>query len=448
MKVSALFPLFLLPFVAHAQRSAVIKHAVLIDGSGGAPLQDAALLLENGRIARIAPSGRIEAPADAERIDASGKTVIPGIINLHGHVGLTKGLIQAQENYTRANVVENLRTYAAYGVTTTTSMGTDLDLIAGIRDEIDDGKLPGIARVVSALQGFTVRNGYPTHAPGVKGLAQEVTSVEGARKRVDALADKGARIVKMWVDDHHGTFDKLTPDLYEAIIDQAHKRGLIAAAHIYELEDAKGLVDAGLDALVHSIRDKEVDASLTRRLLAKNVAYAPTLTREKSTFAYADGPEWLADPFFANRVEASLLTALRTDLRETQAKDPERQVNIDGFHMAMRNLKKLADAGVRIGFGTDTGPPGRFPGYFEHWEAELMVEAGLTPMQVIQSFSKYASEALRIDRERGTLAEGKYADLILLNRSPLGNIRNLREMDTVFIGGVKVKPAGPAQRAR
>lgn len=448
MKVSALLSFFLLPLAAHAQRAIVIEHAVLIDGSGGAPLHDAALLLENGRIARIAPSGLIEAPADAERIDASGKTVIPGMINLHGHVGLTKGLVQAQENYTRANAVENLRTYAAYGVTTTTSMGTDLDLIVGIGEAIDGGKLTGTARVVSALQGFTVPNGYPTHAPGVKGLAQETASAEDARKRVDVLAGKGARIVKMWVDGHHGTFDKLTPDLYGAIIDQAHKRGLIAAAHLYELEDAKGLVDAGLDAIVHSVRDKEVDAGLIRRLLAKNVIYAPTLTREKSTFAYADGPAWLDDPFFANRVDAALSAALRTDLREAQAKDPERQINIDGFHMAMRNLKKLADAGVRIGFGTDTGPPGRFPGYFEHWEAELMVEAGLTPMQVIRSFSKNASEALRIDRERGTLAEGKYADLILLNKNPLGNIRNLREMEAVFIGGVKVKPAGTAPRAR
>lgn len=448
MRVSALLPFFLLPFAAHAQRATVIEHAVLIDGSGGAPLHDAALLLENGRIARIAPSGLIAAPADAERIDASGKTVIPGMINLHGHVGLTRGLVQAQENYTRANAVENLRTYAAYGVTTTTSMGTDLDLIVGIGDATDGGKLTGTARVVSALQCFTVPNGYPTHAPGVKGLAQETASAEDARKRVDVLAGKGARIVKMWVDGHHGTFDKLTPDLYGAIIDQAHKRGLIAAAHLYELEDAKGLVDAGLDAIVHSVRDKEVDAGLIRRLLAKNVIYAPTLTREKSTFAYADGPAWLDDPFFANRVDAALSAALRTDLREAQAKDPERQINIDGFHMAMRNLKKLADAGVRIGFGTDTGPPGRFPGYFEHWEAELMVEAGLTPMQVIRSFSKNASEALRIDRERGTLAEGKYADLILLNKNPLGNIRNLREMEAVFIGGVKVKPAGTSPRAR
>ena len=276
--------------------------------------------------------------------------------------------------------------------------------------------------------------------PGVKGLAQEVTSPADARERVDKLAAKGASVVKMWVDDHHEHFDKLTPELYGAIIDQAHKRGLVAAAHLYELEDAKGLVDAGLDAIVHSVRDYEVDADLIRRLLAKNVVYSPTLTRENSTFAYADGPEWLDDPFFSNSIEADLMAALKTTLRDNQKKDPERQINIDGFQMAMRNLKTLADAGVRIGFGTDTGPPGRFPGYFEHWETELMVEAGMTPMQVIQSFSKNASEALRIDRDRGTLAEGKRADLIILKKNPLGNIRNLREMESVFIGGVRVTP--------
>ncbi len=437
--------LFLLALIGGAQGAIIIEHATLIDGSGGAPLQDAALVIDDGRIVRIGPTGQVKPPPGATVIDATGKTVVPGIINLHGHVGLTKGLTQAQAHYTRANAIDNLRTYAAYGVTTTTSMGTDLDLIVGIRDEIDSGSLPGLARVLPALQGFTFQAGYPTHVPGVKGLAQEVTSPADARARVDNLAAKGVSLVKMWVDDHHERFAKLTPALYGAIIDQAHKRGLIAAAHLYELEDAKGLVDAGLDAIVHSVRDHEVDADLIRRLLAKNVTYSPTLTRENSTFAYADGPEWLADPFFSNRIDGSLMAALKTTLRDTQKKDPERQINIDGFHMAMRNLKTLADAGVPIGFGTDTGPPGRFPGYFEHWEAELMVEAGLTPMQVIQSFSKNASEALRIDRDRGTLAEGKRADLIVLNKNPLGNIRNLREMDTVFIGGVRVSPVKTTQ---
>ena len=125
-------------------------------------------------------------------------------------------------------------------------------------------------------------------------------------------------------------------------------------------------------------------------------------------------------------------------MRDTQSMDPEQAINRENFRVAMRNLKRLADAGVKIGLATDTGPPGRFPGYFEHWEAELMVEAGLTPMQVIVSFSKNASEALGIDRDFGTLAEGKVADMILLNSSPLGNIRNLREIDTVYIGGQPV----------
>ena len=130
---------------------------------------------------------------------------------------------------------------------------------------------------------------------------------------------------------------------------------------------------------------------------------------------------------------------LRTTFRDTQQSDPELEINRENFRMAMRNLKALSDAGVKIAFGTDTGPPARFAGYFEHWEAELMVEAGLTPMQVIVSFSKNASEALGIDRDFGTLAEGKVADMILLNSNPLGNIRNLRDIDTIFIGGQPVE---------
>ena len=198
--------LFLLALIGGAQGAIIIEHATLIDGSGGAPLQDAALVIDDGRIVRIGPTGQVKPPPGAKVIDATGKTVVPGIINLHGHVGLTKGLTQAQAHYTRANAIDNLRTYAAYGVTTTTSMGTDLDLIVGIRDEIDSGSLPGLARVLPALQGFTFQAGYPTHVPGVKGLAQEVTSPADARRRVDNLAAKGVSVVKMWVDDHHERF--------------------------------------------------------------------------------------------------------------------------------------------------------------------------------------------------------------------------------------------------
>lgn len=431
--------LLLLPLIAAAQRPLVIENVTLVDGSGGPPTLNATLLVVDGRIALIGEGGTLQISGEPQVVDGRGKTLVPGIINLHGHVGLTKGLVQAQENYSRENVIDNLRTYASYGVTTTTSLGTDMEAVLGVRDEISRGDLPGLARVLTAMHGFTTPNGYPTKAPGVKGLALEVTTPAEARQHVDRLADQGVELVKMWVDSHHGAFEKLKPRLYGAIIDQAHERGLLAVAHLYELADAKQLVEAGLDLIVHSVRDADVDRGLIRRLLAQGVTYSPTLTREQSTYVYADSPKWLDDPFFGRGVGTSLVQELRTTLRDTQLDDPELKINRENFRMAMRNLKTLSDAGVKIGFGTDTGPPARFPGYFEHWEAELMVQAGLTPMQVIVSFSKNASEALGIDRDFGTLAEGKAADMILLNSNPLGNIRNLRDIETVFIAGQPVE---------
>ena len=428
----------LLPLVVAAQRPLVIENVTLVDGSGGPPTLNATVIVLGGRIAVIGEGGAYQISGDPWVIDGEGKTLIPGIINLHGHVGLTKGLAQSQENYSRENVIDNLRIYASYGVTTTTSLGTDMDAVLGVRNDVNRGTLPGLARVRTALHGFTTPNGYPTHVPGVKGLALEVATPAEARQHVDRLAEKGAELVKMWVDSHHGTFEKLKPSVCRAIIDQAHERGLRAVAHLYELADAKLLVEAGLDMVVHSVRDADVDRGLIRRLLARGVTYSPTLTREQSTYVYADAPDWLADPFFTRSVEAGLVDELRTNFRDTQQTDPELEINRENFRMAMRNLKTLSDAGVKIGFGTDTGPPARFAGYFEHWEAELMVEAGLTPMQVIVSFSKNASEALGIDRDFGTLAEGKVADMILLNSNPLGNIRNLRDIHTVFIGGQPV----------
>ncbi len=432
-----LMPAALVAVLSLSAQVTVFQHADVIDGSGGPVLRDATLIVAEGKI-RLLAAGKANVPPSAQVVDLSGKTVIPGIINLHGHVGMTRGLAQGSAHYTRENVAANLLTYARYGVTTTTSMGTDLDLMVRIRDEQRRGHLSG-ARVFTALQGFTTRGGYPTHVPGVKGVAQEVTSAAQARHWVDQLADKGADVVKMWVDDHHDTFEKLSPAVYGAIIKQAHKRGMKAFAHLYELEDAKGLVRAGLDVMAHSIRDREVDDELIALLKKNKVTAVATLSREKSTFIYADSPPWLSDPFFVKSTTADVIQGIRTDLKARQAKDPEREINQKGFEMAKRNLKRLSDGGVRIGFGTDTGPPARFPGFFEHWEMEMMVESGLTPMQVIESFSKGAAEALGVEKEFGTLAKGKAADFIVLDKDPLADIRNTRAIHAVYLGGKKVE---------
>ncbi|MEX2301043.1 MAG: amidohydrolase family protein [Bryobacterales bacterium] len=416
----------------------VLNNATVIDGTGAAPVEGQAIIMADGKIREMGPAAQIEIPEGAQVVDVSGKFVIPGIINLHGHVGMTKGLVQDIKNYTRENADENLKTYALYGVTTTTSMGTDADIILEIRDEQRRGKVNG-ARVFTALQGFTALGGYPTKVPGVKGVAQEVASAAQARARVDQLADKGADIAKMWVDTHHGEYPKISEEIRKAIIEQAHKRRMLAFAHLYELADAKSLMDAGLDMMAHSVRDKVVDKELISKIKSRNATYVPTLMREISTYVYSDPPEWLDDPFFTKRVDAMTIQAVKTKLKATQSDPKTVEQGKQDLKMAMRNLKLLADAGVRIGFGTDTGPPARFPGFFEHMEMELMVESGLKPMDVIVAFSKTASETLRVQKEFGTLAKGKAADLIVLEKNPLENIRNTRSIDAVYLAGRKVE---------
>ena len=416
----------------------VLNHATVIDGTGGAPREDVAIVMANGKIREMGPSAEVNIPEGAQVEDVSGKYIIPGIMNLHGHVGMTKGLVQDMKNYTRENAERNLKTYAIYGVTTTTSMGTDNDLILEIRDEQRRGIVNG-ARVFTALQGFTALGGYPTRVPGVKGVAQEVASPAQARARVDQLADKGADIAKMWVDTHHGEYPKIAEPVCKAIIEEAHKRKMLAFAHLYELDDAKNLVDDGLDMIAHSVRDKPVDKELIDKIKKHNVTYVPTLMREMSTYIYSESPVWLDDPFFTKRVDAATIHALKTTFKETQSNPKTIEEGKQDLKMAMRNLKVLADSGVRIGFGTDTGPPARFPGVFEHMEMELMVEAGLKPMDVIVAFSKTASETLRVQDEFGTLAKGKAADLIVLDKDPLENIRNSRSIDTVYLAGKKVE---------
>jgi imidazolonepropionase-like amidohydrolase len=341
-------------------------------------------------------------------------------------------------NYTRENVDQNLKTYALYGVTTTTSMGLDSDLILEIRDEQRRGKVSG-ARVFTALQGFTALGGYPTKVPGVKGTAQEIGTAAQARARVDQLADKGADIAKMWVDTHHGEYPEISAEIRQAIIEQAHKHRMLAFAHVYELADAKSLVDAGIDVLAHSVRDRAMDRDLIDQIKKRNVTYVPTLIREQSTYFYSESPIWLDDPFFAKRVAPATIQAAKTKLKAAQSDPKAIEQGKEDFNMAVRNLKALKAAGARIGFGTDTGPPGRFPGFFEHMEMELLVEAGLTPMEVIVAFSKTASETLNIQDKLGTLARGKAADLIVLDNNPLENIRNARSIDAVYLAGRKVE---------
>jgi imidazolonepropionase-like amidohydrolase len=380
---------------------------------------------------------QLKAPAGAETLDLTGKYVIPGIINLHGHLGNVVDLTQDPKNFTRENLEKNLKTYASFGVTTMVSMGSDQDLVFEYRAKQRAGR-PNMTRIYTAYKGFTGEGGYPTSAPGMKGVPYEVKTPAEVAKDVDELAAKKVDLVKIWVDDHLGKERKISIDLSQSIIQNAHKHGLPVAAHMFYLSDAKQLVNAGLDALVHSVRDKPVDQELIDSM-KKHGAWqaAATLTRELSVFAYANPPQWLKDPFFTRSVSPKVIQTLTSDayVKKVGA-DPENMRYKEFLSTAQKNLKKLADSGVKYGFGTDTGPPGRFPGFFEHLEMELMVEAGLTPMQVLTAATRNSAEFLK-NKELGTLEKGKWGDLVVLTKNPIESIKNTRTIETVYIAGNK-----------
>jgi imidazolonepropionase-like amidohydrolase len=416
-------------------QTTVLRNFTLIDGTGKEPLANAALVIVNGRIEQVGPAAGIKAPAGAQVVELKGKFVMPGIINLHTHLGNTMNLAQDPKNFTRQNVELQLKQYSSYGVTSVVSMGTDQDLIFQMREEQRSGR-PSMARIFTAGKGFTGPGGYPSTVPGMKGIPMEAGTNEQAVKHIARLADQKVDLVKIWVDDHLGKDKKIPLELCKTIIVTAQKRGLKTAVHIYYLDDAKALVDYGAASLAHSVRDKPVDDALIAAMKKRNVIQLATLTRELSTFVFGQAHPVLQDPFFTRAVSPADLKILRS---------PENQKKIAAsfdyghgkqyLEMAKKNLKRVADAGVRLGFGTDSGPPMRIPGHFEHWEMELMAEAGVSPQQIVAAATRNAAEFLGVSKDLGTLERGKWADLLVLGRNPLADIKNTRSLEGVYIAG-------------
>ena len=392
--------------------------ARIIDGTNRAPIDNAAIVVRDGRISAVGPVGRVTIPSEAQRVTLTGKTLIPGLVNAHGHVGNTVGLQQGR--YSAENVLRDLHTYAAYGVTTVFSLGDDQE--AGFKAR-DSQNTPALDRARLFVAG-------PVLAP---------KTPDEARKLVDETAAMKVDIIKIRVDDNLGTTTKMPPEVYRAVIDEAHKKGLRAAVHLFYLEDAKGVLDAGADFIAHSVRDKDVDDAFVAMLKRRDTCYCPTLMREVWTFVYESTPSWFTDPLFLKHVDPKVVEQLQDPARQEQMrKSTSAQRYKAALEVASRNLKKLSDAGITIAMGTDTGPPARFQGYFELMELELMAKAGLTPKQVLASATRDAARCQKVDRDLGTLETGKWADFVALDADPLANISNVRKIADVYVAGNRV----------
>jgi imidazolonepropionase-like amidohydrolase len=389
-------------------------------GFAGSPaIDNATILIRNGRIQAIGTAATVRVPQGTRTTSAAGKFVLPGLISAHAHVSDVDGL--RPRAYTAANTLRQLGVYARYGVTTVWSLGGEQ---APAFEARDAQSVPALDRARIYLSGDVITGRTP----------------DEARQAVARVAALKPDVIKIRVDDNLGTATKMTPDVYRAVIDAAHARGLRLAAHIFYLDDAKDLLRAGADVIAHSVRDRDVDEEFLTLMKSRQAAYVPTLTREISTFAYESTPAFFSDPFFLKEADPAVVAQLKEPGRQAGFRDSQSAQRYKaGLAIAKRNLKRIADAGLLVAMGTDAGPfPERFQGYFEHLEMEMMVDSGLTPAQVLRASTVDAARAMRVEGI-GALTPGAWADLLVLNQDPAKDIRNTRQIADVLIAGNLVK---------
>jgi imidazolonepropionase-like amidohydrolase len=391
--------------------------ARLFDGTG-AVIENGTFIVRDGKIAAAGPSGKVKPPRGARVVDLRGKTVTPGFINAHAHVSDVEGQgTGATEDKVRAQ----LGIFARYGITTILSLGGEEPAAFHVRDAQETVSLDR-ARIF------------------VGGPVMVGKTAEEGRQMVDKVADLHPDYIKIRVDDNLGTAKKITPDVYRAVIDETHRRGLRLFVHYFYLDDAKDLLRSGADMLAHSVRDKDVDDEFINLVKQHGVPYCPTLTREISTFVYEDVPAFFKDPFFLREADPKVVAQLKEPARQ-QAMHGSKSAQ--GYKAALptaeRNLKKLADAGVTIVMGTDSGATSaRFKGYFEHLEMQMMSDSGLTPKQILIASTGGAARALKL-ANLGTLEPGRWADFNVFDRSPLDDIHHTESLSAVYIAGNEVK---------
>ena len=419
-----------------ATSAVVYDGARLIDGTGTPAIDPARLVIDEGIVTAIGPRDEIESPPGAAVVDLAGKTVMPALVNLHGHVGFQRGLTYDAANYTRDNVVDHLNRYAYYGAGVIVSLGTDAgDLWGDIRRDQEAGALGG-ARLFTAGRGLARPNAGPG-AAALRTSAYGVSGEEDGRRYVQELAAQGVSFIKIWVDDRGGSVEKLEPALYRAIIDEAHLHGLDVIAHVFYHDDAEELVAAGVDGFAHLVRDREMDDALVAAIVEQDVFVMPNIGISERG-RHTEPPAWLSSSILAETVAPDVLVRAADSFSRRGADAAQRAAR--SYEQMERSLAKLHAAGASLVLGSDSGVQDHFYGFSAHRELELMVAAGLSPMDAIVTATSRSADRLGLD-DSGRLAPGARADFIVLDANPLDDITHTRQIADVYLGGSAVDRA-------
>jgi imidazolonepropionase-like amidohydrolase len=376
--------------------------ARIFDGTGAPVIENGIVVVRDGRITAVGRAAEVAVPPDAAVVELEGRWLVPGLVNAHAHV-----------NGDRAQALEQLELYAHYGVTTVLSLGDDAADFRDVRES------PALRYARLFVAGPSISPATPAEA----------------RATVAELHGRGVDWIKT-----HMSGGRMTPEVLGAIVEEARERGLPVAVHIEALEPAKRALRTGAALIGHSVRDVPVDQELIDLMRARDVCLVPTFTRELSTFVYAERPDFFDDPFFLERAAPADLEGFLTPRLQEQSRGAGAQRWREALPLAQRNMVRLHQAGVGIAMGTDSGAPtGRFQGYFEHLELEMMADAGMSPLDIMVAATGRAAECIGMEEDVGTIRPGRWADFVALDANPLEDVRNAREIHGVWIAGNEVE---------